>query len=182
MSGFSQLNSYERFEQIIKNKSRFGIDVEVRDFIRVVLDTAKKRQKQLRQGLPLFRAARGCDTEQRPINSEDGEQDDEEVYLENECALSSERMVPKAEYVGDGRANPKRIPCLYLATKASAAISEMRPWVGSFLTLAQFKTTRILKMVDCSENTIQSFALQPHNFEESDKTEEVDPSTKEKGV
>jgi hypothetical protein len=70
----------------------------------------------------------------------------------------------------------------YLATKASAAISEMRPWVGSFLTLAQFKTTRILKMVDCSENTIQSFALQPHNFEESDKTEEVDPSTKEKGV
>jgi hypothetical protein len=114
MSGFSQLNSYERFEQIIKNKSRFGIDVEVRDFIRVVLDTAKKRQKQLGQGLLLFRAARGCDTEQRPINSEDGEQDDEEVYLENECALSSERMVPKAEYVGDGRANPKRIPCLYL--------------------------------------------------------------------
>jgi hypothetical protein len=59
-------------------------------------------------------------------------------------------MIPKAEFVGDGRVNPKGIPCLYLSTTADTAMAEVRPWVGSDLSLAQFKVIRDLAIVNCS--------------------------------
>ena len=89
-------------------------------------------------------------------------------------------MTPKAEYVGDGRVNPRGIACLYLATTPSAAISEMRAWVGSFITMAQFKTVRECLLVDCSRNKTESWAWEATNPE--DARNEHDAATKESGV
>lgn len=102
----------------------------------------------------------------------------DEPVSEHPVPLSADRMVPKAEYVGDGRVNPRGIPCLYLVTAASAAISEMRPWVGSFVTLAQFKALRDCRLVDCTHTT-------PSLWLESadpDGASPPDAATKEAGV
>jgi hypothetical protein len=56
--------------------------------------------------------------------------------------------------VNDGRVNTRGIsPCLYLSTTPSAAISEMRPWVGSYITIARFETAGDCRLVDCSDTT-----------------------------
>jgi hypothetical protein len=122
--------------------------------------------KAVPKGTILFRAQRGfIDTTEMvwigPVveNPIDGNEEhvEEEIEVAAKAALPPERMVPKAEYVGDGRVNPRGIPCLYLADAAGAAISEMRPWVGSYVTLAAFKTARDCLLVDCSLNTQKSF-------------------------
>jgi hypothetical protein len=67
-------------------------------------------------------------------------------------AFEPERMVPQAEFVGDGRVNPRGIPCLYLASTKEAAMAEVRPWVGSYISLAQFKIMRDVVVVDCTKD------------------------------
>jgi hypothetical protein len=59
-------------------------------------------------------------------------------------------MTPPADRALEGRVNPKGIPCLYLATTKEAAMSEVRPWIGSYVSVAQFRTERNLKIIDCS--------------------------------
>lgn len=59
-----------------------------------------------------------------------------------------ERMTPLPEKAREGRANPKGIPCLYVATEQLTAMSEVRPHVGSYISLAEFVTERDLQVVD----------------------------------
>jgi hypothetical protein len=61
-----------------------------------------------------------------------------------------ERMMPFPDKAREGRVNPKGIPCLYLATDPHTAMSEVRPSVGSYISLAEFVTERELKLVDCT--------------------------------
>jgi hypothetical protein len=68
----------------------------------------------------------------------------------------------------------------------------MRPWVGEHITIAQFRTLRDCRLVDCSLNTTQSWF---QKFERTDlnlviaeaeepgeEAKEPDASTKEEGV
>ena len=59
-------------------------------------------------------------------------------------------MKPPEDRATEGRANPKGIPVLYLATQPKTAMSEVRPGLGSLVSCAQFKTVRPLKLVDFS--------------------------------
>jgi hypothetical protein len=66
------------------------------------------------------------------------------------CAYPSSRMKPLPDRASDGRVNPRGIPCLYLATTKEAAMSEVRPWIGSYISAGQFRTTRDLTVIDCA--------------------------------
>ena len=57
----------------------------------------------------------------------------------------------------DGRVNPKGIPALYLCTNKDAAMSEVRPWLGSLISLGQFEITRDLRVIDCSRYSDRKF-------------------------
>ncbi len=59
-------------------------------------------------------------------------------------------MKPLADRACEGRVNPKGIPCLYLCNDRETAMTEVRPWVGSHVSGAQFVTLRELVVVDCS--------------------------------
>ena len=48
------------------------------------------------------------------------------------------------------RANAKGIPCLYLATHEKTAIAESRPWVGALVSVAQLRTARELRVLNCT--------------------------------
>src|SRR5260370_32127697 len=66
--------------------------------------------------------------------------------------FGAERMMPLSDRQTEGRVNPKGIPCLYLSTNGNTAMSEVRPWVGSRLSLAQFQIRKSLTLVDCSSD------------------------------
>ena len=190
MPEFASPHSYQQFEQSVKTKARFVPEDATRDFLKTVLETAEHRLKRLRKDEILFRAQRGGASEaiRVPIHVHaDGTQECEEVEVENGVPHSAERMIPKAEFVGDGRVNPRGIPCLYLADTCSAVISEMRPWIGLHITIAQFRTVRDCVLVDCSVNTTPSWrsweSINLNLVEETEEQDkEPDAAIKEKGV
>jgi RES domain-containing protein len=42
-------------------------------------------------------------------------------------------MKPIPKWQGEGRANPRGIPVLYLATHRETALAEVRPWIGAVI-------------------------------------------------
>lgn len=61
-------------------------------------------------------------------------------------------MKPLRERATEGRANPKGIPSLYLATDRETAIGEVRPWIGSHVSIGVFETRRELNTVNCTDH------------------------------
>ena len=113
------------------------------EFLDTVLTTAAARKKSLKKHSIWWRAQLGHEWR------EEGQ--DHETF-EVECALPPERMKPRPDRASEGRANPKGVPCLYLATTKETAMSEVRPWIGSLISVGQFETIRTLEIIDCSHN------------------------------
>lgn len=134
MAEFASTDSYHLFEQAVKRSTRYVYSDEVKMFLATVLETSKSRKDSIEKSAVLFRAQRGY-TWRTENQGEEGE-------FEVPDAYDPDRRSPKAEFVGDGRVNPRGIPCLYLASTEEAAMSEVRPWVGSYISLAQFKLMR----------------------------------------
>jgi hypothetical protein len=68
-------------------------------------------------------------------------------------------MKPLLHSAFEGRANPKGIPCLYVATTKTAAMAEVRPWIGAMVSLATFKIISTITIVDCSTLHAQYWKL-----------------------
>jgi hypothetical protein len=64
------------------------------------------------------------------------------------CPYPKSRMKPIAEKVSDGRANPKGIACLCISTDYDTSILEVRPLIGSYVTVTKMEITKRLKIVD----------------------------------
>ena len=79
------------------------------------------------------------------------------IFQENEhvsddaIPFSQERMKPIPNMANEARANPKGISCLYGATDKDAAMAEVRPWLGSKISVGQFKIIKDITLVNCSE-------------------------------
>jgi hypothetical protein len=98
MPEFASLHSYQLFEQSVKTKARFVHEDAVREFLKIVLETAERRLKPLAKDELLFRARRGGT--KTKVYFATGADEYEEVEVENGAPLSSEDMIPKAELVG----------------------------------------------------------------------------------
>ena len=141
MSEFKSWRSFLHFSNSVIREERYIRTEHTEKFLDTVLSTSLKRQRKLKSETILWRCQNGHAWRMH-------EQGDEKFEIPD--VFSSARMKPTAEYASDGRANPQGIPSLYLATELDTAISETRPWIGSIVTVAQFKTTRSLKIVDCA--------------------------------
>ncbi|MBZ5506078.1 MAG: RES family NAD+ phosphorylase [Acidobacteriia bacterium] len=144
MAEFASAHSYRQFEYTVKHKTRYFHDEQVRAFLNTVLETSQSRKESIKKFSVLFRAQRGYTWRK------DNEGQPEEMEVPD--AFPPARMKPLPEFVGDGRVNPKGIPCLYLASSLDTAIAEVRPWVGSNISLAQFLVMRDVVVVDCSRD------------------------------
>jgi RES domain-containing protein len=100
---------------------------------------------------------------------------------EEPVGYDAERMKPLRDRAIQGRVNPAGIPVLYLASTEQTAISEVRPWIGAQVSVAQFIITRSLKMLDLSEGHGQ-FAMGHLTIKQILKEEDVDPATITKAV
>ena len=81
-----------------------------------------------------------------PITDDDGS-----VVGMEPLGYPAERMKPLPNAPTEGRVNPAGIPVLYMATNRRTAISEVRPWIGHSVSVAQFRIRRRLKAVDLSK-------------------------------
>ena len=59
-------------------------------------------------------------------------------------------MKPLRDRSPEARANPKGIPYLYVATCELTAVAEVRPSLGALVTIAQLKTARALRLINCT--------------------------------
>lgn len=141
MSEFESWRSYWQFSDSVRSKRRYLHTDKVQRFLKTVLETGHTRASELKKGAILWRAQLGSTYE---TFGEGEEEHDEEV------AFPPERMKPLKTSAKEGRVNPKGIPCLYLSNDKDTALSEVRPWIGSSVSLGQFRTKRLLKVIDFS--------------------------------
>jgi hypothetical protein len=140
---FASWRSYQEFARRVRRARRYVWPNEVQAFLDTVFATLRDRDLKISQGTILYRAQLGIDYD--PLVDEGGIEIGEEAH-----GFGSVRMKPLADRAKEGRVNPAGIPVLYLASTEQTAISEVRPWVGSEVSVAQFKILRDLRAVDVS--------------------------------
>lgn len=144
MKTFISWRSYYRFEQIVKRKNRYIQDPEVKDFLQTILETSKSRVEEVKKGSVLWRSQLGHGW--RPYY--EGKEHIDDIP----CAFIPQRMKPVQNASSEGRANPKGIPYLYLSTDMNTAMAEVRPWVGSYISVAQFKLLKSVRLMNCTSD------------------------------
>lgn len=133
MRGFQTWESFWLFRISVSSRQRFVREDHAEDFLRTLLEQAEEREELLPAGSFLWRAQLGHTWR-------------DEYHPE---PYAPERMKPLADRAREGRANPKGIPVLYLATAKETAMAEVRPWKGSLISVGQFETLKEVRLVDC---------------------------------
>jgi len=124
------------------------LDDESKTFLDSIIQTCKDREITVETGTIIWRAQNGHSL--RPYYQEDPDSG-EQIHVDDfPSPFPIERMKPLADSALEGRANPKGIPCLYVATDKETAMSEVRPWLGTIISIGQFKVMRDLKVLDFS--------------------------------
>ncbi len=136
---------YLWFEKTVKSELRYVRDTRTNEFLDAVLLTSKNRQESISKDRTYWRAQLGS-SKSEWIEYEG------KRYFQEDVPYPVERMKPSVDRAKEGRANPKGIPYLYLATEKQTAIQEVRPWIGSLISVAEFQIVKDLKIIDCSKN------------------------------
>jgi RES domain len=165
---FPSWRSYWNFARSVSRDYRYIRSREDEAFLATVLETSQSRRVEISKNRLYWRAQVGHGW--RPMNSDSEE--------EIPCAYPPKRMKPLLGRATDGRANPRGIPCLYLATSKEAAISEVRPWIGSYVSVGQFRTNRPLTVVDCARQHNE----RPFFFDVNDYNHEPSPEKRSQAV
>lgn len=136
---FASWQSYRNFARSVCRDRRYVWKKEAKAFLDTVLASIRERDRTISEGSILYRAQHGL------------------VCEEDECGVTilahdRERMKPLAGRAREGRANPAGISTLYMAFSEQTAISEVRPWIGSELSVAQMRISRDVKVIDLSPN------------------------------
>lgn len=144
MDGFIK---YQIYTEAVKTKLQYFRDSIADDVLNIVLSTCRNRQITIQKGDLYWRAQLGCKKEFVTYRDGGFSWDQEEYFPYNQ-----DRMKPISNWQSEGRANPRGIPYLYLASTRDAALAEIRPWNGSTISVAQFKIERDLNVIDCSKH------------------------------
>jgi hypothetical protein len=140
---FATWRSYIEFARSVRHTRRFVWTARETAFLETVRATNRDRDVDLRKGMILYRAQLGTDLEIRT-------DDDGMPLYEESVGYCAARMKPRLNQAKEGRANPAGIPVLYLGTTEKTAISEVRPWKGTSVSVAQFEILRPLRAIDLS--------------------------------
>jgi hypothetical protein len=171
---FASWRSYQEFARRVRHTRRYVWDRQVKAFLDTVLATLKDRDVKIQKDSVLYRAQR--DIQYDSVVTDDGDEIGQEPR-----GFGAERMKPKANRATEGRINPAGIPVLYLASTEQTAISEVRPWVGSEISVAQFKLIRDVKAVNLSLGHGQT-PIGHLTFEQLLGDKPMDAEAKEKAV
>jgi RES domain len=157
MPQFKAAEDYRNFEHAVRRELRYVRGTAQQDFLQAVLETGRTRRLRLTKDTyleGLWRAQLGHAW--REVEK------DGKVHSVP-CAHPKSRMKPIPDKVSDGRANPKGIVCLYIATKQETAILEVRPLIGSYVTVSKIEIVKDLEIVDFTSydiNFLNGWSLQ----------------------
>jgi len=160
MAEFGTYRAFHIFRRHVLRGFRYVLDDVAQSFLETVLATSEGRRREVLEGRIFWRAQEGHGWETI-------QQDDDEFEVPGPYPQNRMRPLPHAAI--EGRANPKGIPCLYLATDKETAMAEVRPTVGTYVSVGQFKTLRPLTLLDCSMGYNSGFNFY---FEEPDVEEQ----------
>lgn len=141
---FKSSRALAAFERSVRSEWRYRLDGEQVDFLAELLRSAESRIDTVDAGCLVYRAQIGCDW---PETEED------ELVYPGPSGYSPSRMKPQKWRAADGRVNPRGIPYLYTATTELTAAAETRAWIGSYVSIAQMRINRELKVVNCTTET-----------------------------
>jgi RES domain-containing protein len=150
MPEFESWNQYSEFAYFVMRKARHILDAKNQRFLEAVVETSAKRKRTVEKGAVLWRAVLDHTWRVETVTDDDGNEIDS---FDVPDTASAERMVPLLDRASEGRVNPKGIPCLYFSTDMNTAMTEVRPWIGSYVTVSQFVILRDLVVVDCSADS-----------------------------
>lgn len=149
--GFQSDKDYFNFSLQVTHAFRYALNDECRNFLRNVSDTVSTRTARLSTGTVFWRAQIGYELKDDP--------NDVEGLTFDICPYPSERMKPRHEFASHGRANPKGIAALYLASDKETAMSEVRPWLKAGISCAKFAINKEIKIVDCTRHIGNNLAF-----------------------
>lgn len=145
---FKSWRSYWNFSFAVNTKHRFILDDDSKDFLNSIIDTCLNREMNIKTGTIVWRAQNG--NSWRPYYQEDPDTG-EEIHVDDmPVPYLNKRMKPLANSASEGRANPKGIPYLYVASDKETAMSEVRPWLDAIISIGQFEIVRDLRILDFS--------------------------------
>lgn len=136
---FSGTDAFWHFEKEVTLQSRYLRSPQATQFLEAAVATCRHRLRTINAGSIFWRAQIGHRWT-----------DDAAAGKRIPLPHPEARMKPWDDRAYEGRLNPKGIPCLYFATNRQAAMSEVRPGIGSIVSVARFKTIRDLVLIDCS--------------------------------
>jgi len=139
LDSFSDIDAFHKFGREVALCRRYLRSPASEQFLRAVAATCRHRLRTLGTGETFWRAQIGHNW----VLDAAGGSRTPGPHLET-------RMKPLPDRASEGRINPKGIPCLYFATSRDVAMSEVRPWIGSYVSVGRFRITRDLTVADCS--------------------------------
>jgi len=142
---FESHRSYWHFRKSVTESRYFRSEADLR-FLETLFESSRERWETLPAGSVAYRAQAGHDW-----RSDDPDEfgEDQSQYP---CAFSPDRMKPLPNRASEGRVNSKGTPVLYTATEYQTALSEIRPWVGAYVSVAAMELQRDVKVVNCTED------------------------------
>ncbi len=151
------------FSYSVKNKSRYILEEDSQNFLEEIRNTCVSRVKIIPPNTIMWRAQMGHDT--MPFYDHDIHIDDMLI------PYPEKRMRPLPDSASEGRANPKGIPCLYVASNKETAMSEIRPWLSSVVSVASFSNLQELRVIDFSKYHNGNL---PFYFSEPDEDKKIE--------
>jgi RES domain-containing protein len=126
------MQAWQKFVVGLRSENRFTLAEEPARFLELIIDYAKKHKTVSLPRNTLLYRARINDSNSKALFPLDS------------------MSAPPAHLAGHGRLNPKGIPYLYLASDQITAVSEVHPWVGCELTVAEFSLVDDCELVNFS--------------------------------
>jgi RES domain-containing protein len=137
------------------------MDESVKSFLETIIETSNKRRKCIERGTILWRAQLGHDWVPYEVDG---------VYIDDQpMPYPPTRMKPLRKEAKEGRVNPKGIPYLYLASDKETAMGEVRPWMGSLISVGAFEVINDLEIVDFSDDKYNRYYFNEPSSEEREK-------------
>lgn len=137
----------DKFIQSVLESERHFLSPENLDFLDQLYASSQTRIKQIAAGSIFFRA-RINHSPDKPIPKED--------------------MVPTPGLRSEGRVNPYNVNVLYMSNKPGVAVAEVRPGLFEPCTVASFRTTKELRVIDFTSDDISRY-----DQDETDADEET---------
>jgi hypothetical protein len=137
---FASWRSFWDFQREVTRNWRYVRSSEAQQFLTAVAAGCHGRSAEIKQGRRFYRAQVA---HHDVLEADIGE--------EFPGPALPQRMFPFRDRATEGRVNPKGIPCLYMASDKHTAMAEVRPWIGSLVSLGLLQTRRPLRIVDCTK-------------------------------